>query len=404
MKILWVSCLAWNDEGKYRLPVNGAGAVSGSLFQQSMIEGLEELGHEVDIVGDYPHAPGKIVNKSFDWSHRVGSQDVAIKSVNAPYVSLLFKEFYLLRALKKQIKHKSYDVVIAYLIHQPYMKAIACAKRKIKNMNSVIICPDLPNMMDMSLNEKFLKRMLKKVDAYRIERLYKYIDGFVLFAKKMREQIPIHNRPYTVIEGVATVEKLDTSPVAKEKFIMHAGTLHKNIGIENIIDSMKYIEDKNVKLKIFGTGELSPFIEECAEKDPRIEFFGFVSREELFDYQKKAIALVNARNPEDDFTKYSFPSKTFEYLYSGTPFVSTWLEGYPDEYKKHLFVIPDNKPETIAHAINEIMGSQDDELACMSQKAREFIIKEKNARAQGMKLHRFLLTLKGESDASKVNQ
>lgn len=54
MKILWISSLAWKHNSEYSYPVNGAGAVSGSLFQQSMIEGLEELGHAVDIISDYP--------------------------------------------------------------------------------------------------------------------------------------------------------------------------------------------------------------------------------------------------------------------------------------------------------------------------------------------------------------
>lgn len=66
MKILWISSLAWKHNSEYSYPVNGAGAVSGSLFQQSMIEGLEELGHAVDIISDYPYAPGCNVHSQFN--------------------------------------------------------------------------------------------------------------------------------------------------------------------------------------------------------------------------------------------------------------------------------------------------------------------------------------------------
>ena len=43
MRILWISSIAWETENGYEYPTNGPGAVSGSIFQQSMIKGLEDL-------------------------------------------------------------------------------------------------------------------------------------------------------------------------------------------------------------------------------------------------------------------------------------------------------------------------------------------------------------------------
>ena len=54
---------------------------------------------------------------------------------------------------------------------------------------------------------------------------------------------------------------------------------------------------------------------------------------------KEAKLLINLRNPEDKYTKYSFPSKTFEYMVSGTPFFTTKLEGIPSEYYNYLYCI-----------------------------------------------------------------
>ena len=77
------------------------------------------------------------------------------------------------------------------------------------------------------------------------------MDGFILFADAMKERVNIGESPYTVIEGVATLDELDITPVTKEKFIMYAGTLHKNIGIENIMKSLDFIEDKTIQLRIY---------------------------------------------------------------------------------------------------------------------------------------------------------
>lgn len=393
MRILWISSLAWKNANEYLYPVNGAGAVSGSLFQQSMIEGLERLGHTVDIVSDYPYAAGRNIHSQVQWSHSAAASDVFVKTIDVPYLSLIYKEHSLKKEVKKKLKETKYDFVVAYLIHQPYMSAIAYAKGLDPDIKTVLICPDLPDMMDMSLANKKIKAFLKKIDQKRINKLYKKMDGYVLFAEPMQERIDMGSAKYTVIEGVATIGDLDITPVDKERFVMYAGTLHRNIGIENIIDSLEYINDKSLKLKIYGTGELEEYVKSKAQQDHRIIYGGFINREALFEEQKKALALINARNPKDAFTRYSFPSKTFEYLYSGTPFITTALEGVPKEYEEFLFVIEDNDPRTIAREIDGICLKEKEEILERGCNARRFITQKKTAAFQTEKLVRFLEAL-----------
>lgn len=395
MKILWVSSIAWKNGTDYPYPVNGAGAVSGSLFQQSMIEGLERLGHTVDIISDYPYAVGCNVYKQIGWAHCLDAKDVAVKTVDVPYYSLIYKTKSIKRVVKRKVKECEYDIAVAYLVHQPYMAAVAYAKKLDSNIKTVLICPDLPDMMDMSLAQKKIKSFLKKIDIKRINRLYKKMDGFILFADAMKERVNIGESPYTVIEGVATLDELDITPVTKEKFIMYAGTLHKNIGIENIMKSLDFIEDKTIQLRIYGTGELEEIIKEQASINPRIVYGGFIERQDLFEEQKRAIALVNARNPQDDYTKYSFPSKTFEYLYSGTPFVTTKLSGVPREYSEFLYETEDDKPQSIAKVINQILASKDSDIKERGLLARNFVEDRKNKNKQAEILGNFLEILMG---------
>lgn len=389
MRILWISSIAWKINGEYPYPVNGAGAVSGSLFQQSMIEGLEKIGHTVDIISDYPYAGGYNIHNQISWSHNGVSSDISVKTIDIPYLSLLYKADVLKKAVRDKVNNNDYDLAVAYLIHQPYMKAAAYAKQLNSRIKTVLICPDLPDMMDMSLSQKKIKAALKKIDKKRIDKLYKKMDGFVLFAEPMFEKINIGNSKYTVIEGVASVDDLDLTQVEKEPFIMYAGTLHKNIGIENIIESLNYIDDKSVKLKIYGTGELETYIKNKAEQNSRIIYGGFIDRKSLFEEEKRAIALVNARNPKDAYTRYSFPSKTFEYLYSGTPFVTTKLAGIPKEYSKYMYETEDNQAKSIANVINQILESDNEYINKKGQKARGFI-EQKKPSVQAEKMSVFL--------------
>lgn len=402
MKILWVSSIAWKSQTGYPYPVNGAGAVSGSLFQQAMIEGLEKLGHTVDIVSDYPYAAGANLHRQIQWAHNDFASDIAVKTCGMPYFSLFYKAYSCKKAVKQKVKMSEYDLAVAYLVHQPYMNAIAYAKKINRRIKTVLICPDLPDMMDMSLSHKKIKTFLKKLDKKRIDHLYAKMDGFVLFAEPMLEKINIGDSKYTVIEGVASIEDLDASPVDKENFIMYAGTLHKNIGIENIISSLDYMDDAEIKLKIYGTGELEKYIKEKAGENSRIVFGGFVDRKTLFEEEKKALALINARNPSDAYTKYSFPSKTFEYLYSGTPFVTTRLKGVPKEYTKYLFEIEDNVPQFIAFEINKICRMSKEEIIACGCKARRFVVQKKTKEEQAKKLSDFLNYLCKENLGGKI--
>lgn len=390
MRILWISSLAWKFESGYMYDVNGAGAVSGSLFQQSMIEGLEKAGHKIDIISNYPYADNIRKHYAFTWHHNNKGDDYTIAHVNIPYLSILYESKNLNRAVKVKLNKHKYDVVIAYLIHQPYLKALSIVKKISFNTKTVLICPDLPDMMDMALKERKVKHFLKKIDMKRIRALYPYIDGYVLFAEKMKECIQIEEKPYVVIEGIATLDQLDTTPVVKDKMVIYAGTLHKNIGIEQIIESLNHIEDKELKLVFFGTGDLENYIMKISKKNPRVVYGGFINRNALFHELKKGLALINARNPEDLYTKYSFPSKTFEYLYSGTPFITTKLEGVPDEYSEYLFEIKDNSPKTIAKEINRINKMPKEELLNKCLKGKEFIKREKCAKKQSFILTEFL--------------
>lgn len=58
---------------------------------------------------------------------------------------------------------------------------------------------------------------------------------------------------------------------------------------------------------ICGIGDSEKAIREAAEKDFRISFLGQLPRSEVLEWQKQATVLVNPRQNNEEFTKYSFP-------------------------------------------------------------------------------------------------
>ena len=74
-------------------------------------------------------------------------------------------------------------------------------------------------------------------------------------------------------------------------------------------------------------------------------------KSEISDLQTRCDVLINPRPAEGEYTKYSFPSKTMEYLLSGSKVVMHRLDGIGDEYYKYIRVIEEHTPEAMAKAI-----------------------------------------------------
>ena len=61
--------------------------------------------------------------------------------------------------------------------------------------------------------------------------------------------------------------------------------------------------------------------------------------------------LVNFRSPNEELTKYSFPSKILEYISSGSLVLSTRLLGIPDEYFSYIVPLDQADKEKVKAVI-----------------------------------------------------
>jgi len=64
--------------------------------------------------------------------------------------------------------------------------------------------------------------------------------------------------------------------------------------------------------------------------------------------------LVNLRNPEDNYTNYSFPPELFEYIASCIFIITTKPDGIPDEYYDYLYIVESYELDVIKNKIVEI--------------------------------------------------
>ena len=246
-------------------------------------------------------------------------------------------------------------------------------------------------MSNFASNNTFLKRIQTKLEIKKVKRLYKTIDRYVLLTEAMTEKIPESKNSHIIIEGLAQNPVIEGNNIEKiKRSILYAGTLEEYSGVKMLIDAFCATKNDANKLIICGSGTCQKYIEEKAAIDNRIEFRGSLPRTEILKLQKQVFLLINPRQPTNEITRFSFPSKTIEYLSSGTPMIGFKLEGIPNEYYEYMYVVDEISIEALQHALEEILSQPSTVLHQFGQKAKEFILENKTAKVQVSKIINFL--------------
>ena len=268
------------------------------------------------------------------------------------------------------------------LVFSAYLPFLGACRNLGQSRKVTALITDIPEYYDMHQVSK-LRELVRKLYNKLVYHYMKYVDRFVLLTEQMR--VPLHGekRPYIVMEGICDTRIL---PVRQEEnmifSLLYSGRLNKRYGLGMLLDAMKKIDDPNIQLWICGSGEMEVEIQEQAQIDSRIKFFGFLSHTDVLTLQQRASALINPRTNKGEYTKYSFPSKTMEYMASGRPVVMYHLDGIPTEYDPYLFYIPEETPDSICQTILKLREMEPKARAHVAKQAREFVINQKNESVQ----------------------
>lgn len=176
--------------------------------------------------------------------------------------------------------------------------------------------------------------------------------------------------------------------------VFYSGQLNPAYGMENLLEAFLQIRQQHddYELWICGGGRLAERIRSLSEQCPAIRFFGYVGPEKVRECQSQATVLINPRQNTDRFTRFSFPSKTMEYLASGRLVLGYKLDGIPDEYDDHIIYVKDNSIETLRNTIMEVCSWDEQKQKEKGDKARRFILENKNPKKQCEGIVRMLQT------------
>lgn len=370
----------------------GKAGLSNHNFEMSVISGLSKQ-EILDLkclaipgVYSYPHNNRKFFTRSESYDYKNTHID-SIGFCNLPLVKEIWSTLALAIKLHRLIC-ECRDDRVDILINTPdnrLLNAVRLARfLSRKRITQTVIIPDIPAMVTAMDKQNPVKaRILRYLNRSSMKKVSES-DGLVLLTEAMMDFVckPVD---HIVMEGIVDVESMDIEAKSEDYgkyIILYTGTLRRIFGVMNLVEAFQLLPDANAELWICGAGDSEEYIKRAAENDSRIKFYGLVDSQTALRMQRKATVLVNPRTSEGEYTKYSFPSKTMEYLLSGKCTVINRLPGIPEEYYDYVFTPEDESIEALAECLSQVLVMDENARRVRTNAGRNFIVSQKNSKVQ----------------------
>lgn len=350
-------------------------------YHRLLIEGL--AAHvPVDVIAN-PPVNRSVLTKPFERLEREtegGAQYRYVSAVRNPVLKMVWVSVSMFTKTLIAAGRDS-AVVIDCLNRTAALSALLAAR--LRGRPCVGIITDLPDMLGGG-----------RLYLGMANWIVRHCTHYVLLTEAMNDYIRNPGKPYVVLEGHADITMKKQIPSMDMKLpkrvCLYAGILSRQYGLETLVQGFRKAAVPDTQLHLYGIGDYVPELQQIAQQDPDVVYGGMLLSSQVVQKEREATLLVNPRPTNEEYVKYSFPSKTMEYMSTGTPVLTTILPGLPKEYYPHVFLIPDETPEGIADALRKVFENSDAQLFEKGLDARRFVLEERNNVVQAGKILKML--------------
>lgn len=304
-----------------------------------------------------------------------------IPVINIPIVRNIGVFMYLLFYLIFHVKN--YDAVVYDVLMTTTAICLSCLKL-LSSVPLIGIVTDIPGKRAKA--SRGIKKIYDKISF----DLLNCSNGYVFLTEYMNELINKKNKKYIVSEGLVDINmkycKNEKENKYEKKICIYAGSIKKIYGIKTLTEAFIKANVPNSELHIYGDGDYKNNLIEICKKNNNIKYLGVKPNEFIVEEEIKASLLINPRPTNPEYTKYSFPSKNMEYMVSGTPLLTTKLPGMPKEYYSYVYLIEDESVDGLSDILKKILLKPQNELYDLGDKAKHWVISEKNNVLQAKKI------------------
>jgi len=370
-------------------------SIAGNRMQLGIINALTDQPNGVilDAVTVWPIAP---FHQSATLCVREGVIDLGdLKSakrvgfLNLPVLKQLIQILAVMRTGTRLARVHEYDYVFAYNMF-PQVGVPAWLIGRLFRIPVVCLLADPP--IDHLPSRRGISKAVMHAYFALTTRLLRTCAGVIVLNQCAAERYApqaarlLMDGAVDVDSAPGVIQRVQGGP----KRVVFTGSLVEYNGIMELIEAMRLVRSEDVVLDLYGIGPLAEFARRAARTEPKINYHGRVSSDAIPGIQQEAFLLINPRRVDDPMSEVTFPSKILEYMLSGTPVLSTKLNGLTEEYEGKMFFMSHGTAEEIAHAIDDLVRRAPDELRDTAQRAREFVVEERSWAARGSLMRRFL--------------
>ncbi|MDE7159351.1 MAG: glycosyltransferase [Muribaculaceae bacterium] len=381
---------------------------SNHNFEMSLIRGLA-AGEDVELraisapkVYSYPHNNRNRVIRAESYEDN-GVSFSSIGYNNRTGINLITRTWQLMRGILRELSAfgpGSEEVKV--VINTPALEYTVAARMArmftSRPLKMALVVPDVPECLAEMNGGKSLKMRIVGL-LNRLNRFFaRRIGRMVYLTEAMNDYYNLPADRWIVMEGLIDEERVKrvteaAAPTAGEaekeaggEVILYTGTLRRIFGVMDLVDMFERGGFDNCELRICGSGEAEEELRERAARNPAIKFLGSLSPEEALKEQSRATILVNPRNSAGNYTRYSFPSKTIEYLLTGRTVVANRLPGIPREYDAFIHYPASESADSWIECLREVMAMDPEARKRHDDEGRAFILARKTARAQASRI------------------
>ena len=355
----------------------------------------KKMKKNLDIITIYPTASypkvKKIIFKTHTSNIIKNIESKFIGFINIPFIKDLTQIISILRTCRKIIKQKEECKILTFNA-RPSVSISAIILKKIYKCEIICLLADPP----VDIKERFgIKKYIMNIFWRLIEKNILYYDKIIALNEEA-SKIYAPKKPYIIVDGGIDIDDyvIDKNLCKKEdnnkKVVLFTGALTEYNGIKELIEAMKLIKDIDIELQICGDGPLKEYVIENSKENSNIVYKGVVSNKEARTLQVNSKLLINPRRVDDLISRVTFPSKMIEYMLSGTPVLSTKLNGLTKEYIENLYIIDNLDKYELSEKIKLIVNYNENELEKKQCNAKTFILENKIWDLQINKIYEFI--------------
>jgi glycosyltransferase involved in cell wall biosynthesis len=372
-------------------------------FGMSLLYALKEgFGDNVEVFSsapllDFPH------NKCIVAPYAIWTIYNSIPATMLPYINLFVVKhisrfvatflFVLLWVTKNRNKKR---IILLHGVNSSKLWAVNLIKIFFPSIITVSYLTD-----DVGIPLKWQKKIINKIRQFDTTIIYpglQRMSGIITMTEPLTTRLA-KGRPFLLIPTIQkpdhkVISDYSANPNSLEFIITYSGGLSRDYGADLLLEAFGKSEHPDWKLVITGWGEMEDDIRASAKSDPRIDFRGFISLDELKNVYHSTTILVNPKRINSRVAEYSFPSKIIEYLSTGKPVVSTNLLVLDESIRKHMIIAENDTPEGILKCLEEVYAWDKSHYEVWRSDSLRFVQEELSPSVQGRKILRFLSDLR----------